>query len=661
MTYSSYADKNQDFDHYFCKWITQGTNIKFVIANEYSLCISDTLNGDDIVGNTGEHIGYLPADANVRFGWDGKTNEVSRAYISGSGKSQDRFLVLTGNEYLLDIKGNAIPEGTEADNRLGLNEHELLFSDKQNWIYQLDVKANNNTEITLTAKYNNKVQTFFGTSKSGFGGEPIMLATNEDYHKVRMIYDFKTNNLIAAWLLDTPVQETEAESVTSNMLIIREDQGDANQINFTNNQDMAIYTAYAVMTFTKNHVLGLEDKASLSKWQRTDYWVSFPFDVNLSDVFGFSEYGDQWIMLLYDGAARAKEGYWAESKGFWKYITNRNYTLEAGVGYVLKLNPSKMTFDYGATDVSLFFPSQGIPTVIKAEPTPITVPTHTCTIDRDNRNIYDSHWNLIGVPGYANLENLKVDELNQTVTIENEARNLAFYYEYDAANNSYNTSLAKATFKNMHAYMVQYAGELEWTSIPKTPASIAARRNSDAEPEKRTLRLEIAQGEEVADQTFVQLQQEGATPEFDMNLDLTKIINSGANIYTLAGDARIQVAGNALPVAETTIPVGVQMATAGEYTFRMPDGTEGMVVELIDYETNTRTNLLLSNYTTTLPQGICENRFALIVKPDKVATDVEHIGEGVKNSEAAKKYIIDGKLLLQKNGMLYDAQGHIVR
>ena len=649
MTYSSYADKNQDFDHYFCKWITQGTNIKFVIANEYSLCISDTLDGDDIVGNTGEHIGYLPADANVRFGWDGKTNEVSRAYISGSGKSQDRFLVLTGNEYLLYVNGDSIPQGTEADSRLGLNEHELLFSDKQNWIYQLDVKANSNTEITLTAQYNKETQTFFSTSKSG----EVMQATNDDYHKVRMIYDFKTNNLIAAWLLDTPVQETEAESVASNMLIIRENQDDANQINFTKNQNMEIYTAYAVMTFTRDWVKGADTR------DRSEYWVSFPFDVNLSDVFGFSEYGDQWIMLLYDGAERAEKGYWKETTTFWKYITNRNYTLKAGVGYVLKLNPNKMNFDYGATDVSLFFPSQGIPTIINAKPTSITVPAHTCTIERDNRNIYDSHWNLIGVPGYANLENLKVDKLNQTVTIENEAHNLAFYYAYDAANNSYNTSLATATFKNMHAYMVQYAGELAWTNIQETPASIAARRNSDAEPEKAIFRLELAQGEEKADQTFVQMQQEGATADFDMNVDMTKIFNSGANIYTLVGSQCIQTAGNALPFSQTVVPVGVVIATDGEYTFRMPDGTEGMIVELIDYETNTRTNLLLNDYTVNLPVGTNEKRFAISIKPNKVATSID--STTTPSDSNIRKFIIDGKLYLQKDGMLYDAQGKLVR
>ena len=118
-----------------------------------------------------------------------------------------------------------------------------------------------------------------------------------------------------------------------------------------------------------------------------------------------------------------------------------------------------------------------------------------------------------------------------------------------------------------------------------------------------------------------------------------------------------------MPLEDNTIiPVGVQVAKAGEYTFAMPDGTDGIVVELIDYETNTRTNLLLSDYTVNLPAGTCETRFALSVKIDKTATSVENITEVEgANGEGVKKYIIDGKLFLQKDNTLYDAQGHIVR
>ena len=164
----------------------------------------------------------------------------------------------------------------------------------------------------------------------------------------------------------------------------------------------------------------------------------------------------------------------------------------------------------------------------------------------------------------------------------------------------------------------------------------------------------------MADQTFVQLQQEGATAEFDMNLDLTKIINSGANIYTLAGEQRIQSAGNALPMGEAIVPVGVQIAAEGEYTFRMPDGTDGIAVTLVDNATGTHTNMLMSEYTVTLNAGTIENRFYLVVDPNRTATSVENIGEEAKGDEAKgqiKKFLIDGKLFIRTADGIFDAKG----
>ena len=142
---------------------------------------------------------------------------------------------------------------------------------------------------------------------------------------------------------------------------------------------------------------------------------------------------------------------------------------------------------------------------------------------------------------------------------------------------------------------------------------------------------------------------------------MTKLINAGANIYTFTND-QIEVAGNVMPIAETIIPVGVKITAAGEYTFRMPEGTDGIVVELIDYETNTRTNMLLDEYTINLEKGTFDNRFALHVKPSKVATSLDNIGDEATGDKAGlRKFIIDGILYMQKDGVLYDAQGKLVR
>ena len=662
ITYSSFADSHSNFNHYYCKYIDAGRNVKFTIANDYSYCISDTLDNDAIIQPNQSSEGCLPPDngsANVRFGWDSNTNEISRAYIKGAGQTSDRFLVLQGKDNnLKDANGNDILVGT--GDRTGLQANEEILVDQQNWIYQVDVTANNATQVKLIAEYNGTTQYFKGNETEYTG---LLSSTASDDYKIRLVYDFKSNHLVIAWLAggDTVVN---TEILGADMMVIRRDQQPADQLNFNpqNSSMTDVKTGYAVMTFTEDHIT---DDTKTAR-ERSLYWVSFPFDVKISDVFGFGEYAEHWILQYYDGAERAEKGLFIDSGTYWKYIFDTDTKLKAGEGYVLVLDLNKIEFLHGATEVSLYFPSINPLTTISGElPTADTIPAHECTIDREfedggkryNHKFTDSHWNLIGVPGFADINDFNVTSYH---FMQDDA---SFYYYFSLENSTYNVESNATNFQAMYAYMVQFAGTINWMSKTVsgvTPPKIAARRYSDDQPEKVVLRLELAQGEEVADRTFVQLQQEGATANFDLSLDLTKIVNIGvSNIYTLTDSLKIQTAGNVLPFEETTVAVGVDIATAGEYTFRMPDGTEGMVVELIDYETNTTTNLLLDNYTVNLPTGSNETRFALSIKPEKTATSIE--STTTPSDSNIRKFIIDGKLYLQKDGMLYDAQGHIVR
>ena len=648
MFFSSYARDNENFDHYFCKYIKSNTNVKFNVANDYSSqlcatdCDADALNNDN---------GSMKADGNVRFMYFSKTNTLGRAYLDGS--STDNFLRITDATDLYDADGkNSITT--------------VKFTDLQNWIYQVDVQATTSTKIKLRAIYNGNEQYFKGSETEKYS---LLNSTNDDKHKIRLIYNFKTNHLVCAWLAAGETIDGNNQTLGADMMLIRENQDPADQLYFNpnNNTLSEVKNAYAVMTFTEEFIKN-EEKTI---YERALYWVSFPYNVLISQVFGFGEYGEHWIMQYYDGAARAEKGLFSDSGTYWKYITNTNTILERGKGYVLTLDLDKVktSFIHGIESVSLYFPSDGeLGTIQGDDPTAVDVPEHKCEInfsndpngtneDKRDRHIYDSHWNMIGVPRFADISDFDTD--NDLAPVTYSADSLSFYYEYLPKTDKYQTRIVTADFQAMYGYMVQFAGTINWTEkTASKPAQLAARRNADnTEPEKISFRLEIAQDEMMADQTFVQLQQEGATAEFDMNLDLTKIINSGANIYTLTND-RIQAAGNALPMGEAIVPVGVQIAAEGEYTFRMPDGTEGMVVELIDYETNTRTNLLLSDYIITLPKGTSENRFALHIQPQKdVVTSLENIGEGVNNGEAVNKYLIDGKLIIRTAEGVFDAQG----
>jgi hypothetical protein len=257
------------------------------------------------------------------------------------------------------------------------------------------------------------------------------------------------------------------------------------------------------------------------------------------------------------------------------------------------------------------------------------------------------NWHLLGVPSYANPG---------FVTKQGD---IPFFYQYWHPSDGYAAVAANdVEFYAMHAYMVQYAGDIVWSNIVNTtPSGLAAKKNSSA-IDKTMLRLELQQAGETLDKTYVQLREEEGTEGFDLNLDLTKIINKGANIYTVVyGD---QMAGNVVPAEELTIPLGIVITEAGEYTFALPSNTNGITVELIDNKLNTTTNLQALDHTICLTVGTHDGRFALHIQPDKVTTNLENLG-GEVTDDKTKKLLINGALYLVKDGVMYDAQGKLVR
>ena len=678
MTRSDVSKQHSNYSHYFCKWVESenNVNVKFTIANKYGYAISDTLEADetDLWGvelNDEQKMvkgQVLPKNANVRFTWNEKSNLIHRAYIAGSANVQDRFLVLRGkgDSKLFNAEGNALAAGVDngKDPRFGLNANEEIFSDIENWVYKTDVQMIPGAELQVTADYNEKVQYFVG--KEGIFNNTILQGSSDEKYLVRLLYDFKTNELISAYVPGGEVENIQ--NISTNLMIIRQNYSEAKQLVF-NGGDMSTREnrkAYGVIEFTEDYLRNEE----IQYLKRCLYWVSFPFDVNLSEAFGSLVYGKHWLIQEYDGERRAKEGLWKESESFWKLHWEPNITLKAGLGYVIEIDINQMikdniidTKDAKQQIAALYFPSSTPITkaIINRETYTVNIPDHKCEIVHTgtygDRTIRDSHWNVIGVPSYVNTGATFSDQtyaLNEVVK---------YYYQWEGEVDKYTAMEATNQaydFQSMYAYMVQYAGDITWNSVllDVEPAQIAAKKNANSK--EHAMRLELQQGNSILDKTFIRLQEEVATPSFDFNYDLCKITNKGANIYSIITEeaSPVEVAANVLPIKETIIPIGIKLDAAGEYTFAMPEGTDGIVVELIDYEANTTTNLLFNDYTISLPKGTFENRFALHVQPSKVTTSVEDINT---NSNGVKKYLIDGILYMQKDGVLYDAQGRCVR
>ena len=705
MPYSDYSFKQSEnpYSHYFTQWYkvekvggdVKVKNIKFVVANDYSVCVSDTIVKDGVADAYVDQYGYITRSANIRFMYNYKTNEATRRYVDGAQES--------GSEFLMIIPGNSkIYAAAEGGDPLT----QLTFSDKGNWVYEAEVYA------LPTATY--KLKSKFGANATGDasvdwdrkgeitqyfkGGESTtetLIGGNSESTtrvKIRLLYDFKTNRVVAAY---QPSSGTISESleIHADIMFVREHQGDIEQITFAGGTSIsAIENIYCCLKFNKYTLNNLNKEAPhgllpslLSRYERDIFYVSFPYDVRLSDVIGFGTYGQHWIIEYYDGAARAKNGFWSDSESYWKFVTpamKDTFTLRAGTGYIVALDLDEMWYindTYHAdiwnntTEVELLFP--GDVSSISEQEVEFTMPAHTCTINRGtaagNRTKKDSHWNVLGVPTFKNITGAASGEPDEgvgsgAIVFDNKAwikdsLNLKFIYD---GNLSDNTLTAKAVkgfeFKAMHAYVVQYCGKVTFTtSATPAPAAIAARRINAEKPQDVDFRLELTKNGVMEDQTFISMSNDdNVSADFAFGEDLSKEFNKNrSNIYTFIGTE--WVAGNTLPMSEQTtiVPVGVKTTAAGEYTFSMPDGTDGIGVTLIDNVANTQTNLALGDYTVSLPAGTIDNRFSLSISPIQQApTSLEAI-ERQAAGEGARKVMVDGILYILRDGKVYDAQG----
>lgn len=753
MTYSAFSESEANsfgdkYSHYATKYCDEGTNIKFVIANDYSPCISDTLaqdvkvNGANPFDNLDEHgtiiSDYQQNKANVRFMWNHKTNKISRVYIGSAAEAQRHFLVLKSNNEMKGEDGqNLHNEGDDHAKR------KAVFKDTQNWMYERTIKVQPGTRVKLYACYpmdNNsgvdaaeqKAQYFRGAYDGDIWNEKnsivILGGSGTDWNTIRVIYDFKTNRLMAALV---PDQEVSGEkTIAADVMIIRKHQDAATSITLTNDNSKLkdVKTVYGslqlnrwVLNNRKSDKFGIEyctekingqDTYSENKtnehhpvlspgeqksiYERALYFISFPFDVHLSDVFGFGTYGTHWVISDYNGLRRAQRGYFAEDCinedcTNWDYIWDpSNFTLKANQGYLLSLDLDLMRYDntdfwlHNIDQVELFFPSTA--NLATIEKTSYTMPalseeylckinhnTDGTTPDRDRR-VKDSYWRCIGVPSFADYdgslykskEDAESDKdpinWNTDYTWTADESGFPFLYEWNVTDNSLSVQNTSAyQFKPTFAYLVQNGDAIYWKAVNAKPSSpIIARQRTETE-RNYEWKIALLNNGNQEDQTFLRItDNENVTTAFDFNQDLAKEFNYGrSDIYTLIGYER--AAANSMPCSDETtiIPLGLNIEQAGDYTITMPEGVENIGITLVDNETGIHTNLSAGQeYTLTLNNGICENRLFIEVSPiQNTPTDLEYT-TGDTREQTTRKMLIDGMLYLIRDGIIYDAQGH---
>lgn len=653
---------NETFSYYWVDNVAKSpgdpVNIKATVANDYNPVLCG-FSADETV--TREEHGL-----NLRFGYEPTTNDLVRGILRGS--NENNFLnVIDGNN---NVYRDA--ECTVLMNEAMYAAHPdyLKMLDKSNWVYEINayakIDASHNAAMVYLKSYFNGIHYLLGMVKDEDGRDtdtPIKLpiiATGSTYdtYSLRVVYDFKTNRLFAAWA-PADISISSQINVDADVMFLRHEQGDVAQINFANTSPKPQITGLNKAIFA----VEIEDDRSTAKGNRElHYFISLPFNCYVKDIFGIGGFMEYWGIQYYDGTERARIGWFVETPTFWKWL-GANDMLEAGKGYLLSIDKKAlqnadqwksvhfMDFVNGTwTDLgersilTLYFPSSASGFSMEAASgvaQTITYPNEPCSITRDDRDQKDSNWKCIGTPGYKNMTMTGYTPTTPAPPVWDGNTPPKFLYEF--TEQTTNATYAKGTYTVVngstftyhafHSYMVQYAGTINWGAytMGNGPSAIAARRVQQSEMNQPTnVQIDLlSEDSTMLDRTFVWL-REDATTAYDQNYDLNKMVESKANqIYSLS-DRNVPFAANVLPYETDTVPLVVNIYNPGEYTFSLNKEEHfGLAPVLYDMYKSEQIDLLSSDYSVELTKGKYTDRFYLLFSPVRpIATDIETTEDG---------------------------------
>ena len=652
---------NESFSYYWVANVGYGMtqNIKATVANEYNPVLCNF---------TPDETANEPDGINLRFGYEPTTNDIVRGIISGS--TTDRFLNLIGTTNNI-YKGDDCAPGDLIDDAYYTSTPGLCkLQDKSNWVYEIIVYAkidgsHSTASVVLKSDYYG-IHYLLGMVKDEQGRDtqtpisfPIIrpeTTTSNGIYGLRVVYDFKTNRLFAAWAPADRMVDGIL-NVDADVMFLRHEEEDAAQIGFTtggSSPDKVTGLQKVIFAIELENENPLVVPGKSGNIER-HYFISLPFNCNVKDIFGIGGFMNYWGIQRYRGDLRAQKGWFQETSSFWEWL-DTNDEMVAGEGYLLSVDKYALQVDdqwktvkYQEKEgdewvdregslLTLYFPSTT--TGFDIQPAAggaltINYPDQPCSITRDDRDQKDSNWKCIGTPGYKNITSTGYED-KHTGKIESEAPN--FIYKFKEQNTG--SPWAKGTYEvkdatdfeyqTFHSYMAQFAGDISWNYCSESNVASAPKR-LPLEGETSTkveINLLSADGESL-DHTFVRL-QEDATNGFDQNLDLNKMVEKKANqIYSLT-DKAVPFAANVLPLGTDTVPLVVNIVNEGEYTFSLnTDKHQGMAPVLYDMFKNEKINLLTTDYLVELEKGKYEDRFFLLFTPETpIVTSFETTEDG---------------------------------
>lgn len=511
------------YDHYHMEYINGNTDLGATMGNSTNTNIANTLES------------HQASNCNVRYEYNSKTNRLSQTVIAGSQESK-----------FLSIYGNGL---NNTQNSTLTKDNPLTLTDGADWLYTADflaIKTDNSAiSACLMATYNG-TQSWILASDGQENGEnasyQILGASTEGgTYNIMLMYDYKTNRITAGWKPQGNFEVENQYTIEANLLLTRKEDNDVAQITLKNDNSKIskLQKVVLVMQFNRDKQTG-----------ESQYKFSLPFDCRIKDIYGLPYgYMNSWGIQRYNGAERARTGWFKQDRPtFWEWM-NYNDTLRAGEGYSLTVDRGNIGAWYAEGEGAkyLFFPSMQTGfniTKLSTAAATVTYPDQPCNINlqypddptdthhRDRRK-YDSNWKLIGPKNYNNI---KISSSNITGDETYYLNKPSFVYVLDKDGKEYiSQSTTNFVFRAFFSYFVQFAGTITWQQYTQSETLKPAPRyapQTTRKPAEFRIDLKDLNDNEL-DRTFVALSPIG-TEGFDLNLDLTKIDVQHPMIYTIS-------------------------------------------------------------------------------------------------------------------------------
>lgn len=348
--------------------------------------------------------------------------------------------------------------------------------------------------------------------------------------------------------------------------------------------------------------------ADASQFTYHNRWYAFalPYDVCVDDIR--AEQGN-FAIRYYDGANRAANG----TTGSWKDFA-AGAVIPAGTGFI---------YQASANGVWSHFPSHGTSgrKLFSPNAHSTTLAEHAAAVPANQS------WNLVGNP-YQCYYDAKKMEFNSPITVfKFDGWGGISYTAYSLADDDYILRPNEAFFVQRPEGVEQIGFPLggKQTVATVVPSQVKAKVGSGLK-RRFLVDMTVSDGQQ-SDRTRVVV-NEAASAAYELDCDASKFFGTGLQLYTLdADDTRYAI--NERPLGEGLVPLGLQIATEGTYTFTLTrNGADR--VWLTDTQTGAETDLCRDSYTFHAKAGTDEGRFALRIAAATTGMDELPAADGKK-------------------------------